>query len=161
MKNEDRQRGRFHGCLPQDVNKHSGAAENICVHTTGCPARVSNPPRMASFAPNQNTFYFGGGSGRENWYGWTDCLYCLPLNIPVDVTIGREGSFRLASWSIHNYVKWLCSEKYRDLKQIQWKTVLSLTYGCRDMGMRNGACVLILPDHTYIALMFSVLAYIN
>lgn len=59
----------FHGCLSQDVNRLSPAAENICVHTTGHQAWVPNLPYMASFASNQDTFYSCGVFGIESWYG--------------------------------------------------------------------------------------------
>lgn len=49
-------KGRFHGCLSQDVNKHSRAAKNPCVHTASCLVWVPNLPCMASFASNKNMF---------------------------------------------------------------------------------------------------------
>lgn len=65
-------KGCLHGCWSQEVNRHSRAAENICVHTTGHPAWVPNLLYRASLASHRDAFYSCGVLGVENWCGWTD-----------------------------------------------------------------------------------------
>lgn len=94
-------------------------------------------------------FYFRAMFGIENWNGWTDFLYCLPLTIPVGFIRWCENSFHLVIYPVNNCMEWLCSEGYRDLKEIQWKRRLSLIYVCVDTGMRNVAYVLTLSAHVH------------
>lgn len=89
-------KGRFHGCLSQDVSKHSGA-EHTCVHTPGCLAWVPDLPCVASFASNKNTclLLWRVWYRKLGWLNWLSLL--LTSNIPVGIIIWCENSFHLVS----------------------------------------------------------------